>query len=127
MNTRKPKGYDINAWVRASSYHLQRWAYYIKKRDGNICKLCLNECTEENEAECHHICPQSERPDLALELENGVVLCESCHLAIVHSSKSNHNQFKSMFLRWTRRKANKLFNQSIQPRLDKYKIKLGWK
>ena len=126
MSYRKPEGFDKNNYKKPNSYQYERLRYYTKQRDGDRCKLCDNEYIEENECEVHHIYKQVDRPDLALDIDAVICLCENCHLSIVHSSENNHLQFASMFKKWINRKANKLYNQSIQPRLDKYKNKLGY-
>lgn len=57
------------------SYALNAWSKTIKKLDNNMCKNCGS--TENLNA--HHIMPKGEYPELSLDLDNGVTLCEDCH------------------------------------------------
>lgn len=51
---------------------------HLLKRDEYKCINCGNENV--NVLQACHIIPCSEKPELALELENGVTLCANCHL-----------------------------------------------
>ena len=126
MSYRKPVGFDPKNYKKPNTYHYGRLRYYAMQRDGDRCKLCDNEYTADNECEVHHIYRQVDRIDLALNISAVVCLCEKCHLSVVHSSENNHLQFASMFKKWINRKANKAFNEAIQPRLDSYKARLNW-
>ena len=44
---------------------------------GHLCE----ECTSPMDLEVHHIIPVHHRPDLALDDDNTVVLCRSCHIS----------------------------------------------
>lgn len=52
-----------------------KWSKTIRKLDNNMCKLC--DSTENLHA--HHLFPVAQFPDLSLNLDNGITLCESCH------------------------------------------------
>ena len=57
------------------SYALQSWSKTIKKLDNYMCKNC--DSTENLNA--HHIMPKADFPELSLDLDNGVTLCDKCH------------------------------------------------
>lgn len=62
------------AWV----YRDRRWPalrLMAKRRDGWACIVC----GARHRLEVHHKEPVRDRPDLAFDLENLVVLCGSCH------------------------------------------------
>lgn len=54
--------------------NLSEWSAAIRARDG----ACLH-CGVTDPLVAHHIVPKSERPDLALDMENGQTLCCNCH------------------------------------------------
>ena len=55
---------------------LAAWARQVKKRDGFIC----TNCGAIENLHAHHILPKIEFPDRALDIENGITLCERCHI-----------------------------------------------
>ena len=57
------------------SFALQAWSKTIKKLDNFICKNCGN---KEN-LNAHHIQPKQDFPELALDTDNGITLCKTCH------------------------------------------------
>ena len=61
---------------------LKSWSNMIKKLDNNMCK----NCDSKEKLNAHHIQPKSEFPDMALDVNNGVTLCEECH-SKVHGFK----------------------------------------
>lgn len=97
---------------------LRKLSILCRKRDNNICRLCVNEFPT-SELDCHHIDPKSIKPSKAYDLDNSIALCSECHLKVVHSSDDNHKQFRVIFLRWVRRKANREFNKRFQYRVDR--------
>ena len=54
-----------------------KWAKEVKKRDKH-CQFC--ESTESLHA--HHIFPRSRMPQLRYNLENGITLCQPCHVQV---------------------------------------------
>ena len=54
---------------------LLSWSSVIKKLDNFRCK----NCGSTHKLNAHHIQPKSEFPELSLDLDNGVTLCEDCH------------------------------------------------
>jgi len=78
--------------------------------------------------QAHHIYPKALYPDLALNLDNGIILCCSHHLGIVHNHNSSvdikdydwESGWKSWvvtFNRWNTMKDNFEFNRDNQHRL----------
>jgi 5-methylcytosine-specific restriction endonuclease McrA len=61
------------------------WRKIILKRDGYKCQLCG---AKEKTMCVHHIIPVKERPDLILNFENGITLCQGHH-------KTQHAKGKS--------------------------------
>lgn len=51
------------------------WAKAVKDRDGWACV----DCGSPDHVMAHHVEHRKDRPDLALELGNGVTLCAACH------------------------------------------------
>lgn len=57
------------------SFAIQAWARMIKKLDNNMCK----NCDSTNNLNAHHLRPKNSFPELSLDLDNGITLCEKCH------------------------------------------------
>ncbi len=60
------------------TYAYQVWRKAVLKRDGYVCR----ECGEDDERaflHTHHIMPWAEFPELRLNLDNGITLCQGCH------------------------------------------------
>jgi hypothetical protein len=57
------------------------WSKEIRERDNFKCKRCG---IYDEHIHTHHIASRARRPDLKLDLNNGMCLCISCH-AWVHS------------------------------------------
>lgn len=55
-------------------YILTLWARAVKKRDGK----CMR-CESTRNLHAHHVVLKSMCPDMALDIENGLTLCEKCH------------------------------------------------
>lgn len=51
------------------------WSKTIKKLDNNMCK----NCDSKKDLNAHHIQPKKDFPELSLDLNNGVTLCDECH------------------------------------------------
>jgi hypothetical protein len=49
-------------------------------------------CGSERRLEVHHIQPQHVRPDLAMDTNNMVILCRTCHFTVGHK-----NDWKRVF------------------------------
>jgi 5-methylcytosine-specific restriction endonuclease McrA len=58
-----------------NSIEAKKWFVEIYARDGRRCKVCLSG----ELLQVHHILPVRKYPLLALDVNNGIVLCKSCH------------------------------------------------
>lgn len=83
----KPSGVQRVARVRVvdteakrirNSVQWQRFRAYAR-RLMPLCVLCVGEGRAEPTAHIHHIEPLSERPDLALRIDNAAGVCTRCH------------------------------------------------
>jgi hypothetical protein len=59
------------------------WKQQVLKQDNYECQKCGS---KEN-LHCHHINPIKTHPYIALDPENGIVLCQECHYEIGHKDK----------------------------------------
>lgn len=59
---------------------LQRWAERVKERDGNVCRMCDENCFGSLHA--HHIIPKGLNSARAYDVDNGITLCEFHHKQI---------------------------------------------
>ena len=55
---------------------LYAWGLQVKERDKNMCQICYST----DNLHAHHILSKSKHPTLALLLNNGITLCETCHI-----------------------------------------------
>ncbi len=63
-------------------YESPRWKHkrqQILKRDGYMCQICKRYGRIREAAEVHHIQHLEDRPDLALDNDNLISLCRTCH------------------------------------------------
>jgi 5-methylcytosine-specific restriction endonuclease McrA len=51
------------------------WAKKVKKRDNYTCQCCASK----NSLNSHHILNFIDNMEKAIELDNGITLCEKCH------------------------------------------------
>jgi 5-methylcytosine-specific restriction endonuclease McrA len=68
--------------MRISEYKLSargQWAKSVKVRDRHTCQHCGE--TNKKILHAHHIKPKAMFPELALEIDNGLTLCQPCHLS----------------------------------------------
>jgi 5-methylcytosine-specific restriction endonuclease McrA len=61
------------AW-RKSARRL--WTLSVKRRDGFKCAHCSSTI----KLHAHHVKPKAQHPDYEFDIDNGITLCESCHL-----------------------------------------------
>ena len=65
---------------------MKEWKLSILHRDNFTCK----KCNTKKELQVHHILGFSKYPELALNKENGIVLCKECHV-VFHSTYGQYN------------------------------------
>lgn len=82
MNRYHEKLNLLNASV--SQRTLAAWSRQVRKRDGFIC----TNCGAIEKLHAHHILPKIEFPDRALDIDNGITLCECCHIK-AHYGETN--------------------------------------
>ena len=64
---------------RSNTGARKRWRREVLERDGYVCMMRINpNCTGEGE-QADHIIPVAIRPDLELEVDNGLSCCRWCH------------------------------------------------
>lgn len=73
---KKDKEYRDKMYRKRKSPEYLLWRQEVLKRDVSSCKCCGEENTQMN---VHHIESFSRRPNIALEIDNGVTLCNECH------------------------------------------------
>ena len=62
----------------------QEWRRDVFERDNYVCVLCKQRGGKLN---AHHIKPFAKYPEYRFELNNGITLCKSCHIAIHRGEK----------------------------------------
>ena len=71
--TKLGKIFDLNH--ESMKYALISWSKAVRKRDGNKCTWC--DSTKNLKA--HHIWHKIFCPESALDVDNGITLCHTCH------------------------------------------------
>ena len=71
-----------------NSYKLRKWATACRIRDNFVCRLCGRAPLEEAYGilHCHHLYAKSQHPDLVYKPSNGITVCLSCHMSVIHGS-----------------------------------------
>lgn len=76
-------------------YNLKNKKEWLQLKSEKIYEAgCCENCNDDNCLHVHHIMPQSHYPELSLDKENLIVLCEKCHKEI--HSKDKHNFSKGV-------------------------------
>lgn len=57
------------------------WSAAVRARDNSTCQRCGK---VEKSIHTHHVAPRSRRPDLKYQVDNGICLCNSCHMYVHH-------------------------------------------
>lgn len=70
---------------RRNNYRYREWRISVIQRD----KMCVN-CGSTDKLEAHHIKKFSEYPECALDIDNGITLCNKCHKEL-HQRERNKN------------------------------------
>lgn len=73
------------------------WSMKIRKRD----KVC-QKCESNEKLNAHHIFNYDSYPEKALDLDNGITLCEKCHKKFhkLYGKKENNNKQLKEFLKY---------------------------
>ena len=66
--------------LRRNDIKVRNWRDAVLQRDG--CK-CVH-CGATSELHAHHIIPWASEPMLRVSLDNGVTLCQPCHVRVHH-------------------------------------------
>jgi len=82
-------GQSLNREIRDIKL-VNRWRRRIYARDGYVCQMCGYDKGKTLRA--HHIYSWSNFPELRFELDNGISLCDPCHIW-VHSKQNTESLF----------------------------------
>lgn len=63
------------------------WRNEVYRKDNWTCRICKKHCRK-GQIVAHHLQLFSEFPELRYSVDNGVVLCRSCHAALHKGSKT---------------------------------------
>lgn len=83
-------GKTTAAMIFRNSVDYSIWRKSVYERDDFTCQLCKS---RGGKLAAHHILEFAERPDLALNIKNGVTLCWPCHTKIRWKEKNYIEQF----------------------------------
>lgn len=77
----KKKRRSLNKKRRGFAKDDRQWRLRVLRRDNYTCQDCPIErrVRRKKGLHAHHKKPKSERPDLRLQVQNGVTLCRDCH------------------------------------------------
>jgi 5-methylcytosine-specific restriction endonuclease McrA len=73
---------ERRATYRECTSELNQWRRRVFARDAYTCQECGISPAGHNQLRAHHIKPWATHPDLRLDIDNGLTLCHSCHIAI---------------------------------------------
>lgn len=65
----------VHVSVEIRNPDLRSWREDVLERDGHRCV----DCGRTERLHAHHLQERSKRPDLALDVDNGVTVCDDCH------------------------------------------------
>jgi hypothetical protein len=71
--------------------NLTSWAKIVKRKNRGKCIICGLPATQ-----AHHVCSRAKNPQLALLVENGVPLCNSCH-GVMRKYRSAESYSQAIF------------------------------
>lgn len=69
--------YLRHTWM--SRYEYKEWRAAVFARDAYTCQMCSK--ISKGDIQAHHIRPWRDFPKLRFEVDNGITLCEGCHLS----------------------------------------------
>lgn len=73
------------------SYDYRKWREKVIERDG----ACV-QCGSRVKLHAHHIKPFAQFPELRLEINNGITLCETCHRKLHGLEKKDNGKEKNV-------------------------------
>ena len=88
------KDYTIAELRKTSQY--QEWRLKVYARDNFTCVKCGKPRAYNRKLNAHHLYSFMYNEDLRYDAENGVTLCQSCHMKF-HSKYSNRNNTREQF------------------------------
>jgi len=98
--------------LRRGYSEYQEWVKSVLKRDDYTCQCCEKRGGKLN---VHHLNSYANFPELRLDINNGVTLCEKCHSNqyenSFHRIYGTHNNTKKQFIEWLNLKG-KYFNEA---------------
>ena len=62
-----------------SGFYFTKWSIEVKDRDNGTCQKCSTKKTTKCSLHAHHIVPSQYFMARALDIDNGITLCSSCH------------------------------------------------
>lgn len=76
-----------------------RWRKGVYEKDGYKCQCCGD--SKGTNLNAHHIFNYTEHPDLRIDIENGITLCEHCHTKFhkTYGYTSNNKEQIDMFIK----------------------------
>lgn len=84
---------DINSW------EYKEWRKSVFGRDLYTCQKCGSKQGKNKQSVClnaHHIFNYKDYPDKRIELENGITLCDKCHLEFHSKYEKRHNTLEQL-------------------------------
>lgn len=69
--------YKDKGWYKKAAH--RKWRKLVMQRDNWLCQECLRRGKITPATEAHHKIALEDRPDLALDVDNGEGLCWNCH------------------------------------------------
>jgi len=84
-------GIDLENKRARQSLEYEIWRKEVYKRDNWTCRICGKKC-KAKDIVAHHLKLFSEFPELRFSVDNGIVLCRSCHLK-VHKNMGIKTEF----------------------------------
>ena len=105
-------------------YLISKWSRLVRIRDEFTCAMCRR-TPPRRRLQSHHIHPKSKYPERAYDLSNGVSLCVSCHICVVHAETTfdigNYLFYVPAFRRYVGLSKQRKFNKANQHRLVRRK------
>lgn len=77
-----------------SRFEYKGWRNAVYERDNYTCQMCGK--PSNGDIQAHHIYPWSTHPELRFDTNNGITLCEVCHLSIKGKEMEYADQFTAI-------------------------------